>query len=182
MWLAASAVMVGGGCDQVGITLDPVHRSAVEALGPEAPNVPEGPLHRPGQPCGVCHRENDEAPRFVFAGTIYRDPGSQVPVADVQVRFVDSEGTTFTTTTNCVGNFYVKPSELTPRSPTWVTVQITDLPYEMASPIHREVSCASCHFDPVSPVSAGHIFVTDDETALDAIPLRPCGPDDGVAR
>ena len=36
-------------------TLDPVQSEAVADLGGEAPGVAPGPLHRPGQPCLVCH-------------------------------------------------------------------------------------------------------------------------------
>ena len=81
------------------------------ALGPEAPNVPKGPLHRAGQPCAVCHRDGGEDPTFVFAGTVYRDPVEKIAVADAKVVLTDAAGHTFMTTTNCVGNFYVKTSE-----------------------------------------------------------------------
>jgi hypothetical protein len=178
LWAAVPAA----GCDQLGIVQDPLQRAEVEALGPEDPNVPIGPRHRAGQPCAVCHSPEGGAGVFTFAGTVYRDPVAQLPVADVNVTFVDKAGTTFTTKTNCVGNFYVRPNDVTLATPTWVSVQLTDFPYEMASPIHREASCAKCHTDPAGPASAGHVFLTDDETTYATIPMRACGPEDEVAR
>ena len=65
----------------------------------------------PGQPCAVCHRDGGEDPTFVFAGTVYRDPVEKIAVADAKVVLTDAAGHTFMTTTNCVGNFYVKTSE-----------------------------------------------------------------------
>ena len=35
--------------------VDESHELQVQALGAEVPGVPMGPLHRPGQPCLVCH-------------------------------------------------------------------------------------------------------------------------------
>ena len=34
---------------------DPVRERQIATLGGETPGVPHGPLHRPGQPCGLCH-------------------------------------------------------------------------------------------------------------------------------
>jgi hypothetical protein len=53
------------GCD------DPVHDDAVTALGGEDPNVPIGALHRPGQPCLVCHGGSGPAAlAFSVGGTV----------------------------------------------------------------------------------------------------------------
>ena len=41
----------------LGACVDETHELQVQALGGEAPGVPKGPLHRPGQPCLVCHGE-----------------------------------------------------------------------------------------------------------------------------
>lgn len=171
-----------GGCGQVHILDDPLHRSEMEALGPEDPAVAVGPLHRAGQPCGACHRPDGAAGSFLAAGTIYRDPVSEVGVGDAEVLLTDSEGHQFSTKTNCVGNFYVRNAEFQPVLPFWTSVQLGEFPYKMASPIHREISCAKCHFDPVGPASAGHIFVADDETTFASIPVRSCNASDQVAR
>lgn len=161
---------------------DPLVDAEMAALGPEAPGVPEGPLHRPGQPCGVCHREGGEDPVFAYAGTVYRDPIEKIAVPDATVVFIDAGGRTFTTTTNCVGTFYVKRGEFLATPPVWVSVQRIEFPWKMESPIHREVSCAKCHYDPLGPASAGHVYVTDDETTFASIPTRACTPADGTPR
>lgn len=183
-WLAGSSLAVslflsgGPGC----FLQDPLQRAEVEALGPEDPAVAVGPLHRPGQPCAACHRSDGPASPFVAAGTIYRDPVTTIAVADVEVLLIDSLRKSFTTKTNCVGNFYVRPGEFRAVSPFWTSVQLGEFPFEMESPIHREASCAKCHFDPAGVASAGHVFIADDETTFASIPLRPCGPGDGVSR
>jgi len=187
-WLGAATVasmsigLAAVACDRLGIVQDPLRHDAIAALGPEDQAVKVGPRHRAGQPCGVCHSVDGNADSFTFAGTVYRDPGARMPIADIRVTFVDTAGKTFETKTNCVGNFYVKPSEFTPSGAAWVSVQLTDVPYTMESPIHREVSCTACHEDPAGPTSAGHVFLTDDDNTLDSISSRACGPDDEVSR
>ena len=166
----------------LGCGWDPLLDAQIAALGSEAPNVPRGPLHRPGQPCAACHRPDGHAPAFTVAGTIYRDPVALIAVADIPVALIDAAGKTFTTHTNCVGNFYVRPNEFSPTPPMWVSVQSGPVPFKMESPIHREASCAACHFDPGGRDTAGHIFVADDPTTFDSVPLRACGPADGVKR
>jgi hypothetical protein len=169
-------------CGAADFLRDPLVTQEIAKLGPEDPNVPRGPLHRPGQPCGACHSPEGIATSFTVAGTVYRDPKTKVPVADVVVLLIDAEGTKFTVNTNCVGNFYVKPNEFSMRPPMWTSVQLGDVPFKMESPFHREVSCAVCHFDPEGSDTAGHLFVADDPTTFASIPLRPCGPSDGVKR
>ena len=94
-----AAGSVAPGCAGVDPFGDPVLDAERAALGPEEPNVPEGPLHRPGQPCAVCHRDGGEDPVFAFAGTVYRDPVEKVAVADAMVVLTDAAGKTFMTTT-----------------------------------------------------------------------------------
>lgn len=179
--LVAACVLLAG-CGDDGFLADPLHRSEMERLGPEDPAVARGPLHRPGQPCGACHRPDADAPDYLVAGTIYRDPVASIGVADAEVVLTDSAGKTFTIKSNCVGNFYVRPNEFPAVFPLWVSVQLGEFPFKMASPIHREASCAACHSDPVGPASAGHVYVTDDETMFSSIPVRPCGPEDAKVR
>jgi hypothetical protein len=161
---------------------DPIQRARIDALGPEDPAVKVGPLHRPGQSCAVCHQSGGTAESYMAAGTVYRDPVGLVPVADVAVVLIDAAGKTFTTTTNCAGSFYVKSSEFQPEYPFWVSIQLGEFPWKMDSPIHREASCTECHFDPAGPSTAGHVFLTDDDTSFAMIPLRPCGPQDESSR
>ena len=159
--------------------IDPEHEAKVKQMGPENPEVPVGPLHRPGQSCIVCHSSGHEDPVFSVAGTVCRDIMTSLPLPDVEVLLVDSQARTFTAHTNCVGNFYVSPGEFTPVSPLWVSLRIGDEKIEMESPIHREWSCAGCHTDPPAPASAGRVFMTADEVVAAQLPTRPCRPDEG---
>jgi len=80
---------------------DPVQSHQVDALGGEQPSIPEGPLHRAGQPCVTCHGEHGPADtEFRFAGTVYQDAIGKVPVPDAKVTFIDSKGKTHETGTN----------------------------------------------------------------------------------
>ena len=59
------------------LSCDPVHDDAVSALGGETPGIPRGPLHRPGQPCLVCHDGASGDPAaFSMAGTVFLDANS----------------------------------------------------------------------------------------------------------
>jgi hypothetical protein len=159
--------------------VDPEHAAAVEALGPEDPRVPAGPLHRAGQPCVLCHDLGAEAPAFTFAGTAYRDNVSKTPLVDADVGLVDSVGYRYTVHTNCAGNFYVSATDYEPTWPFWVTVSQGANATMMGSPVHRERSCAACHGDPASPGSAGHVFLTSDDLVIPTITTRACRPGEG---
>jgi hypothetical protein len=141
---------------------DPIRAQAIAALGDEAPGVPPGPLHRPGQPCLVCHDGNAH-PTFSVAGTVYARAESSMPVARVTVELLDSEARSFKAVTNCAGNFFVRTDEFLPHYPLWITVAVGAQRLDMESPVFRDGSCASCHTDPKSPSSAGHAFFLLDE-------------------
>jgi hypothetical protein len=148
---------------------DPVREGAKAALGPETPGVPPGPLHRPGQPCLVCHDlEGKGASPFAMAGTVYADEDTKVPVNEATVVLQDAAGHTQTTSTNCAGNFILRAGQLTLQYPIWVTVQGAGETIDMESPIYRDGSCASCHGDPRGPTSAGHVFLLANARALPA--------------
>jgi len=157
---------------------DPVRDAAVEALGPEDPAVRPGPLHRPGQPCLLCHVAGGAAGerRYSVAGTVYRDPDSMMPLADVEVWLIDSRGRQVLARSNCAGNFYLRSSQFLPVFPLWVTLRHAGLVIDMESPMRADGSCATCHTDPRAPSSAGHVYVTDDPMSLrtPAMPT-PCG-------
>lgn len=152
---------------------DPVLDQAIDALGPEAPGVPPGPLHRPGQPCVLCHSEAGNASPFLLAGTVYVDATSLTPIDDVTVDFIDTFGNAFSTTTNCAGSFIVRPQEYSAASPIWVSLQRDEVLREMETPIYRDGSCAGCHSDPVGAASAGHVFLIDDP-AVEEAPVSRC--------
>ena len=119
---------------------NPVHDDAVTALGPEAPGVPPGPTHRPGQPCLTCHGGQGPAGvQFSIGGTAYENqrlplsdgapaPASP-PLVGATVELTDSSdlgdgsdgasspSATQTTTTNSVGNFFILESQWAPVFP-----------------------------------------------------------------
>ena len=75
-------------------TSTPCTTSAVNALGPEAADIPQGQYHRAGQPCVVCH--GDEGPankQFSIAGHGLLRPGQPrrppVGVGNVTVQLED---------------------------------------------------------------------------------------------
>jgi len=152
---------------------DPVLDEAIDALGPEASGVPTGPLHRPGQPCVLCHSEAGNAPPFLLAGTVFVDAHSLTPIDDVRVDFIDTFGETFSTTTNCAGSFIVRPQEYSAHSPIWVSLRRDEVLREMETPIYRDGSCAGCHSDPLGTASAGHVFLIDDPEVEQA-PVSRC--------
>jgi hypothetical protein len=141
-------------------TCDPVKDQKIAALGGEAPGVPRGPLHRPGQPCVLCHDGNvGDPPGFSVAGTVYVDAGDFTPAAGAVVSLTDSVGKTFDAIANEVGNFYVLPHQLTPTYPMKVTVRFNDVTVKMTADVGRDGSCATCHFDPAGPASPGHVYI-----------------------
>jgi hypothetical protein len=152
--------------------VDPVVDRALEKLGPEKGNVPPGPLHRPGQPCLLCHSEDGDADPFTVAGTVYLDPLTSTPVDNVAVTTIDAKGRSFTVTTNCAGNFFVRPQEFTPTFPIWLEMQGGTTYRSMESASYREGSCAGCHVDPAGPSSPGHVYLLDDATMETPPPSR----------
>jgi hypothetical protein len=152
---------------------DPVVDDAVEALGPEASGVPKGPLHRPGQPCVLCHGETGDAPQFSFAGTVYIDAMTLTPIDDVSVTLIDLFGRSFSTTTNCAGNFIVRPGEYPLDGPIWVSLRRDEVFRDMDTPIYRDGSCTGCHDDPAGPASAGHVYLIDDPV-VEKAPISRC--------
>jgi hypothetical protein len=139
------------------LACDPVHADEVAALGGEAPGVPRGPLHRPGQPCLVCH-----AGRFSVAGTVFVDATDRSPAVGAEVRLTDSQGNAYSAHTNEAGNFYVQPGQFTPVYPMKVAVAWSGVTVNMTADVGREGSCAKCHSDPPGPSSAGHVYIPAD--------------------
>jgi hypothetical protein len=165
MALALSAVL------SLAAACDPVHDDAVAALGPEAPGVRRGPLHRPGQPCLICHDGASGDPqRFTVAGTVFATSGELVAAASATVALVDAKGSGTQLTTNAAGNFYATPGQYDPTFPIQVTVQGSG-----GQTVHMQTliagngtvepngGCASCHFDPVGPNSPGHLCLALDD-------------------
>jgi hypothetical protein len=125
---------------------DPVPDRVVEDQGAEIAGFPEGEFHRPGQNCTACHREDGEAEsQFTVAGTIFSSPADLTGVHNAEVQLTDSVGTTHIARTNCVGNFFVRPTEWSPKFPILVRVRKGTTAVSMKSVIGREGSCNACH-------------------------------------
>ena len=140
---------------------DPVHDDAVDALGPEAPDVEQGPLHRPGQPCTACHGgDGPGGPTFDLAGTVYAFPGAPNPLPGGIVRVVDGSGRSSAVQTNEVGTFYWLEGQLDLEFPIWASVEFCGRVVEMKTPIFRERSCANCHSGP-GPSSVEHVYFAE---------------------
>jgi hypothetical protein len=157
--VAAAVGLATGSCSSA----NPVHRDQVDALGGEASGVPQGPLHRAGQPCTMCHGVDGPAStQFVLAGTVFSAPDKTVGLDQAEILLVDSLGSSpppGSVVTNCVGNFYVTADQWNPAFPIRVAVASGGSGALMTSHIGRAGSCASCHSDPKGLDSAGHVYV-----------------------
>jgi hypothetical protein len=176
---------------------DPVRSSAIDGLGGESPRVPPGPLHRPGQPCVLCHDGNGPGNIVLaFGGTVYQSQaGPPVPAVGAIVHFRDSVHNEYRTATNCAGNFFIVDGDYKPTWPVFVKVeysvtlvssagsQVVPVIRNMTSPIYntdgstvsglRDRSCAHCHSDPADSSSTGHIYLADQGTQI-PFPQVPC--------
>ena len=160
--------LLSGGCE------DPVRQEQLAALGPEAANVPPGPLHRPGQPCLLCHEPMGLASPFTVAGTVFQTLAESPPVGGVEVRLIDAARRSFVAYTNCVGSFFVTPSEYEPVLPLWVSLSGQGLNIAMESPMHKDGDCGFCHQSKKSPFSAGRVFLSEDPLPVEALPTSSC--------
>jgi hypothetical protein len=158
--VVALASLLAAGC------ANPVHDDEVAALGPEDPNVPRGPLHRPGQPCLTCHGgEGPAGAQFSLGGTIYETRWSQAPAVGALVQVEDIGGNYWTVPTNEVGNFFVGADHFVPLYPIKLNVFSADLTItqNMQTYSARQGSCAACHALPFGPTSPGPVYL---QTAL----------------
>ena len=144
--------------------VDETHEEAVQALGPEQPGVPKGPLHRPGQPCLTCHGgEGPASAQFTVAGTLYALQGQPDPAISAVAQIEDILGRIWNAKTNAAGNFYVSPSEFTPQYPTQMNVIPAGGDPSQAIPMigfaGRSGSCADCHKATAGQTSPGPVYV-----------------------
>lgn len=152
---------------------DPVREQAIADLGGERAGVPRGPLHRPGQPCLVCHA--DEGPSdsaFALAGTLYQTPDGKKPLHDARVTFTDSAGKTYSVVSNCAGNFWVGATNYHPAWPIWIKVELGSRSAEMSTPAFREGSCAGCHAAEATPSAVGPVYLADEGAGFSQEPCR----------
>ena len=165
--LAGCAFLASIGCN------DPVRNTAIDELGGEAPGVPAGPLHRPGQPCLVCHGGEGPADGdFALAGTLYQRQSKSDPLHDARVDFIDSVGDEYSVVSNCAGNFWVGAENYRPVWPVWVKVEYQGDSVEMTSAVFRDGSCGSCHGDPASPSQVGYVYFADETTSFSQEPCK----------
>lgn len=152
-----------------GCGTDPTISDVTDELGPEQRGVPQGPTHRPGQPCVTCHHGSGPGePELSLAGTIYVDRDRDLPLEGASVRFADALGQRRTATTNCAGNFYIEADNWRPSFPVWVEVRLGAEAIAMETPIQRDGACASCHSDPAGPDSPGHVYLSEEFLDLPA--------------
>ena len=154
---------------------DPVHDDQVDALGGEAPGVPQGEFHRAGQPCAVCHGgQGPASSTFTLAGTVFSDPTGTTGVNAATVYFVDDNKAHYSVPTNCVGNFFVTPGDWSPAFPLEVAIVKGSAGAQMIGHISREASCAFCHKDPPGTDSPGHVFMlTPNPQDNQTCPVNP---------
>ena len=151
--------------------------AAEQALGGEILGLRHGPLHRPGQPCLVCHGEQSTGFRntFELAGTVFDLPNDKLGVGGVEVVLTDGNGNDFVVKTNRTGNFFVSldSSVSSPRSgrngelvipksfafPLHVEIRNGSTVQKMQGLVWRNSSCADCHRGPANDLSNGPIYL-----------------------
>jgi hypothetical protein len=160
--LACALVAACAGC------ADPVHDNLVASLGPEDPNVPPGPLHRPGQPCLACHDGSGPAAMsMIFGGTAYEYFDQTAPLVAAKVLFTDATNLEYVTTTNCAGNFWVQTVDWSPTFPVHVQLLYgASSPQNMRTHIGRATSCATCHSGTESQSTTAHVYFDGDDTMM----------------
>ncbi len=156
--LCAALGLAGAGCN------DPVHDDAVAALGPEADGVPPGPLHRPGQPCLVCHDGTGPGSLvFATAGTIFQDATNAYPLVAATVKITDINNLAIAPETNCAGNFFVEAVDWNLIYPVHVEVDYAVTSAVMVSHMAKDDSCATCHVGTTaSPSNTVQIYLDQD--------------------
>jgi hypothetical protein len=179
------AAAIAGGCN------NPVVDAQIAALGPEVDGVPPSDIHRPGQPCVLCHGPYKGAkPEMAVGGTIYAYPydlgyedGNPIAAEGVEVEISDSLGNSppQKPVTNCAGNFYVKKDDWSPAYPLHVAVRFkvsegdTDR-VPMDTRISRDGSCAGCHESAPNQGSPGWIYCVELESGIVFDEPESCSP------
>lgn len=182
------ALSVAGGC------ANPIADAEIEALGPEDPAVRPSDIHRPGQPCLLCHGPYKGAsPEMAVAGTIFAYPfdlssedGNPIPAEGVEIEISDALNASppVKPVTNCAGNFYVKRSDWSPAFPLRVSVRFkvgendTDR-VPMDTRISRDGSCAGCHEGEPDQGSPGWVYCAELNSGLIFEKPESCSPSAG---
>lgn len=158
-------------CNVVEDALDPVHAREVAALGDDPSGQHNGPTHRPGQPCLVCHGGlGPGRPDLSVGGTIYRSMPNTQSLNGAVVTLTDAHKDIRQVTTNRTGNFLIDASAWQPTYPMFASVSYGGVGIDMKTQVGRDGSCAACHTDPPGPASAGHVYLVVDPASF------PVGP------
>jgi len=171
----ALVALVALGCNGY----DPIPQEVIDDLPAEEGSPSD--LHRPGQPCLVCHSSYGGAtPELAIGGTIFKQDamGALVAAPGVKVLINDSAGDSRIACTNAAGNFFIEKDK-------WEAItyplRANAGPRRMGSIIGREGSCAACHKLPsddrpgtgAGRDSAGVVLVEDgdeDPTVCGVVP------------
>jgi hypothetical protein len=142
---------------------DPAKSDAQAALGNEVSGVRQGPLHRPGQPCLVCHTgDSGDPPEWSIAGTVYLTKNANTPAAGAVVSVTDANKVTKTYKTNAAGNFYEQADRFKPKYPLQsISVTYNDSSKNMNSLVNGSGSCATCHVGDGNARKLPRIYVAD---------------------
>jgi hypothetical protein len=94
-----------------------------------------------------CHGSGGPGPRFAAGGTIYTSAAATTPAAQVEVRFVDADGTAVSKYTNATGNFYLRATDAANLAfPLKVAVRDAKTTQPMVATIaNGACSSAACH-------------------------------------
>jgi hypothetical protein len=106
----------------------------------------ESPEMHPGGNCIECHAAG-EGPRFLAAGTVYRqlnEPNDCYGVQGVVVQLTDAKGRVHVLKTNRAGNFMLRARGQSLAMPFTAQVKLNGQSAEMATP-QSTGNCASCH-------------------------------------
>jgi hypothetical protein len=96
-----------------------------------------------GRPCMNCHGAAGPAPRFLIAGTVYKD-ATGTPAGSVEVRVVGEDGVARTTYSNADGNFFFRASSGAVAFPAKVGARDGDTTKVMTVDAANG-NCNSCH-------------------------------------
>ncbi len=176
----AAAALASSGCE------DPYLDNLIEELGEEQNGYAPSEIHRPGQPCVLCHSEYEGAePILSFGGTLFAEPLGKLPLAMLEgytIRLIDSEQQTKNLPTNRCGNFFITKEEFDPAFPVRAELWGPAAPgsedivqlIPMSTRIGRDGSCGTCHVHPASPFSPGVVFVPSAYLMAPPEPVTGC--------
>jgi mono/diheme cytochrome c family protein len=145
--LLAAAVMVAAaaGCGSSGGGSTPENCASGKAWSGGNDGAP---IMNPGQDCIACHATENEAPKFVIAGTVMgasKDDDNCNGLSGVKVEITDANGQVITLTTNEAGNFYAEEKDTTIALPYTAKITGPSGKTNQMSTAQSTGACNSCH-------------------------------------